>query len=309
MNIVNKLAPSMLYDNDPLYFGTDLDATIYYDSANDKLIFTPPGCGIDFDKTIPATADHSSGINGFSAVFDDYGTLIASQDYKAAYFRYNVRSTTPGNPVANVVGVHGAVGSYIADEALTFRGGYFTTYVNADATSTMRTNIGCEVSPRASYSGGTECVAEAGTCFTGLRVYMAPYYTSGSVGNINNFWGLWIYGEHATQRNADAAIFVNDAGGGYVDGIRISSTLTGYGIDLNGSTITTADIRLCNGLNIENVTAADLIMIGPLIGIGSDAAPSVNAPANGMLIFTDGTDLKLKNASGETATVSNGGFS
>ena len=251
----------------------------------------------------------TSGDTWLSVVVDDYRTLTSSQEYKAGLFRYNIRSTTPGAPQDEITGAEGVVGVYVADGNLhSIRGGHFRTYINADNTSSVKTNIGCEASARASYSGGTECVALAGTAFTGLRIYMAPYFTSGSVGNCNNFWGLWIYGEHSSQRNADASIFVNDAGGGYVDGIRISATLSGYGIDLNGATITTGSMRLDNGMVINN-DKADRTMIGAVVGIGNDSAPADNAPANGMIIFTDGTDLKIKRADGQTATLSNGGFS
>ena len=236
--IVENLSPSRFYKGDALYFGSDIVtsgayASIQRNQTIARLDIVLPTRGLYLNGDIATTEDTSSGVLRVSSVVNDYTTLTAGQDYKAAYFRYNVRSTTPGNPVVTVVGVHGAVASYVADEAMTMRGGYFTTYVNADATSTMRTNIGCEMSARASYAGGTECVAENGTCFTGARIWMAPYFTSGSIGNVNNFWGLWIYGEHATQRNADAAIFINDIGGGFTDGIRIGATLTGYAIRLD----------------------------------------------------------------------------
>jgi hypothetical protein len=165
----------------------------------------------------------ASGDTLLHVVGEDYRTLTSSQEYKGAYIRYNVRSTTPSNPTCEVTGVEGVAGSYIADEAITFRGGHFRTYTNADATSTMRTAIGLEASARASYNGGTACVAEAGTAFVGARIWMAPYFSAGSVGNLNNFWGLWIYGEHSSQRNADAAIYISDAGGGFTDIIRLSA--------------------------------------------------------------------------------------
>ncbi len=180
---------------------------------------------------------------------DDYRTLTTGQTYRAAYFRYNLRSTTPSNPTSEVTGVEGVAATYVTDEAITFRGGHFRTYINADATSTMRTAVGADISARASQSGGTECVAEAGTAFVGARIWMAPWFTSGSVGNINNFWGLWIYGEHTSQRNADAAIYISDAGGGFTQGIRINHTMTPDATRTNaaltlGSRVTEKDITI-----------------------------------------------------------------
>lgn len=174
--------------------------------------------------TIPATADHTAGIDGIQAVYNDLGTLVSGQTYRAGYYRYNVKSTTPSNPTSEITGLEGVVGVYIPDESLTARGLYGRFYIDTDtdATSTLRTGIGGEFSARASYSGGTAVTAEAGTAFIGARIWMAPYFTAGSVDNVNNFWGLWVYGEHATQRNADAAINVGEAGGGWTDILRVT---------------------------------------------------------------------------------------
>jgi hypothetical protein len=176
------------------------------------------GSGLVAGETVTTSGD-----DWFYLQADDYRTLTSSQVYRALYARYNVRSTAPSNPTAEVTGIEGVAAAYVSDEALTYRGGHFRTYINADATSTMRTNIGLEASARGSYAGGTACVAEVGTAFVGERIWMAPYFTAGSVGNINNFWGLWIYGEHSSQRNADAAIYISDAGGGFTDIIRLTA--------------------------------------------------------------------------------------
>jgi hypothetical protein len=87
----------------------------------------------------------------------------ASAEVNAGYFRIN--KTGGSNGVYTLNGIEGVAGSSYADEAGTFRGGYFRTYTNADATSTMRTAIGMESSARASYNGGTAAVAESGTAF------------------------------------------------------------------------------------------------------------------------------------------------
>lgn len=88
-----------------------------------------------------------------------------------------------------------------------------------------------------------------------------------------------------------------------------------YGVDLydaahdgyNAVDYATADIRLHNQMVIHN-DEADRTMIGARIGICDDASPASNAPANGCIFFFDGTDLKAKNASGQTATLNNAAF-
>lgn len=278
----------------------------YTDSGKFSMVLdgSEAGSGLVAGETVTTAGD-----DWMSVVANDYRTLTSAKEYRAGYFRYNVRSTTPGAPQTEVTGVEGVGGMYVADgNLLSLRGGHFRTYINAGTTASAKTMVGCEMSARASYSGGTECEALNGTCFTGARIYMAPYYTSGTLANINNFWGLWIYGEHASQRNADAGIFINDAGGGFVDGIRVSATLSSYGIDLNGSTITTASMRLNNGMVIDN-DKVDRILIGALIGICNDNSPADNAPSGGVVLYFDGTDLKIKDDTGQTATLNNAALS
>jgi hypothetical protein len=173
----------------------------------------------------------------------------ASAEVSGGYFRVN--RSAGSNGVYTINGLEGVAGSSYADEAGTFRGVYGRTYTNADATSTMRTAIGGEFSARASFNGGTACVAESGTAFVGSRIWMAPYFTAGSVGNLNNFWGLWIYGEHATQRNADAAIKISDAGGGFTDDIILQ---TGNSITNGSANVITTDAGLTIGDATTDVT-------------------------------------------------------
>ena len=166
----------------------------------------------------------------------------ASAGVNTGYFAYN--KTAGSNGVYTINALEGVARSSYADEAGTFRGVYGRTYTNADATSTMRTAIGGEFSARASYSGGTEAVAEGGTAFVGSRIWMAPYFTAGSLSNINNFHGLWLYNEH-TSNSVTNAIFVDDAGGtgGWTNGL-----------NFNGATIGTSELIGSQGEKWENVT-------------------------------------------------------
>lgn len=96
-----------------------------------------------------------------------------------------------------------------------------------------------------------------------------------------------------------AAILITDTG---------ANTGFDYLIDANGASATVvADIRLSNGLTINN-DKADRIMIGAVIGFCNDTAPADNAPANGVVLYYDGTDLKAINNAGTTATLNSSAF-
>ena len=174
------------------------------------------------DNMVEATKTQGSAAADGTRYFDFEANVsvdpAASAEVNAGYFAYNQTGGSNGTYIANAL--EGVFRSQFADESVTGRGVYGRFYIDpVSATNTLRTGIGGEFSARASYSGGTAITAESGTAFVGARIWMAPYFTAGSVGNVNNFWGLWIYGEHASQRNADAAIKISDAGGGFTDDI------------------------------------------------------------------------------------------
>jgi len=189
-------------------------------------------------------------------------------EISAGYFRANKTAGSNGEYIIN--GLEGAVGSSYADEAGTFRGVYGRTYTSAGATATMRTAIGGEFSARAGYNTGTDCVAENGTAFVGARIWMAPYFTSGSLSNINNFHGLWLYNEH-TSNTVTNAIFVDDAGstGGWTNGI-----------NFNGATIGTAEIVFSQGEYIENITTDGELHISASIEPNTDKGHDIGGPGN-----------------------------
>ena len=176
------------------------------------------------------------------------------------YFKHLVAASTSAAAAAEVTGssfglnwnagdnanntynaLEGVFRSLKADESVTGRGVYARFYIDpTDATTTLRTGIGGEFSARASYSGGTEIAAESGTAFVGSRIWMAPYFSAATVDNVNNFHGLWIYGEHATQKNATNAIYVSDAGGGYGVGLNLAATSWATNIIAGSGTLATA---------------------------------------------------------------------
>lgn len=293
---------------DATTYDSGFNYCLYADSGKFYLRLDGAEAGSGLVKGERSTA---SGDDWMYVRVSDYRTLTSDQVYNAGYFRYDVRATTPGAPQTEVRGLEAVGSTYVTDgNLLSLFGAILRVYIQPGTTASAKTSIGAEISARAAYApaGGVDCEALPGTCFTGARIYMAPYFTAATLGNINNFWGLWIFGEHASQRNADAAIFVSDAGGGFVDGIRLSAILSGYGIDMNAAAITTGDIRLSGGAVIENITAADVVMVGAILGLCNDASPSINAPANGCILYFDGTDLKAKNNAGATATLNNAAF-
>ena len=81
-----------------------------------------------------------------------------------------------------------------------------------------------------------------------------------------------------------------------------------YLIDGNGASVVVADVRLRNAMVINN-DEVDRTMIGAVIGFCNDASPASNAPANGVVIYYDGTDVKAVNAAGTTATLNSAAFS
>jgi len=74
------------------------------------------------------------------------------------------------------------------------------------------------------------------------------YFTANSSSTVGN--GIYV-ANHGTMTNA---IQLNSAGGTLVDGIDMTGTFSGYGLDLNDATISTGDIRGNQGETWENTT-------------------------------------------------------
>jgi hypothetical protein len=155
-----------------------------------------------------------------------------------------------------------------------------------------------------------------------------------SGGTINNIYGLTVtaenYGTVSDLFGGIDVILKNEAAVATTEfGIRISNqnnsiadaiaagilfTDTGantgfdYLIDGNGASVVVADMRMRSGMVLNN-DKADRTMIGAVIGICNDAAPADNAPANGVVLYFDGTDFKAVNSAGATATLNNAAFS
>lgn len=113
-------------------------------------------------------------------------------------------------------------------------------------------------------------------------------------------FGLRIRNENNSVADAvGAGILFSDTG---------ANTGFDYLIDANGASVVAADVRLRSGMVVDN-DKADRTLIGALIGFCNDNAPADNAPAGGVVLYFDGTDLKAVDSGGQTATLNNGAFS
>jgi len=248
--------PVIAATGDPVYVGSaNADSTVFAEGSIPGKDFTNPLRyeGI-IDHTYHNNTSRADGFHYFETVVDDSTDAASTAETGAGYFRHNKRAGSNGTYTIN--GLEGVAASYYADEGGTFRGVYGRTYTAPGATASMRTAVGGEFSARASYAGGDSVVAESGTAFIGSRIWMAPYFTYASMANINNFWGLWIYGEHASYRNGDAAIKIGTAGGGF-----------------------TVDLNLQNGETISNATNGQIDFVGDIgmtgrIGLGRGTLPN-----------------------------------
>lgn len=250
-------------------------------------------CNLTTDGTITNTINETAAaVDGTRyRSFTTTGTVdpAASAEIAGLYSAYNRTAATNGT--FTVQGIEGVARSQGADEAGTFRGGLFRTYTDnvGYPGATARTSVGCEASVRTAANN----TAEAGTAFVGSRIWMAPYFTGGTVANVNNFHGLWLYNE-STSNAVTNAINISDAG----------TTGWTYGLNLDGAFIGTADIKLENGDTIDNATDT-------VITLTSDAAgseitlQSADSDANADLkVRAGGTGaLTLGNAANTAVTV------
>ena len=239
--------------------------------ASPALGFTLSG-KINADYTETATASDPTRYWDFRA--DINAAQTASSDGIATlYSRINWSKGDNSNAVLQ--GIEGVGSSSSADESITLRGGYFRTYINANADapgSTARSSFGADISARAGYLGGNAVQPESGTAFGGARIWMAPYFAT-SVANINNFHGLWLYNEHPTY-DVTNGIYINSASGG--------GSWTNF---LNFRNA--ADVSVFNVSKIGAVTAAGDVTIG-----------TTSAGAN-LTVFgtiTGSVNVKLDNA-------------
>lgn len=166
------------------------------------------------------------GTRNFSFTTTDTGDAASGGEVANIYGAYN--KTTGSNGAYVVEGADLVARSYVSDEAGTFRGASIRTYTTP-GNATMRTAVGADISARAGYAvgGGGDCITpESGTCFTGARIWMAPYFRSSNsviATNINNFHGLWIYNEHPTIPVTNAIMINNAASGGFTNGVNMTS--------------------------------------------------------------------------------------
>jgi hypothetical protein len=147
----------------------------------------------------------------------------------------NNKTSSSAN-VCAITAVEGVARARADGDETTLRGGHFRTYIDDTLNGTAITSVGVDASPRASGA----VLADAGTAFVGVRAYMAPGFTAGTLANVTNCHAFWAYNEHATNAITNA-FYVSDegGGGGFTYGINLYGTA--------GTSIKTADIKLSNG--------------------------------------------------------------
>jgi len=139
---------------------------------------------------------------------------------------------------ATITAIEGAVRAQGAGRSLTLRGGHFRTYIDETyAGADAITSVGVDGSVRASGA----VVAHDGTAFVGVRSYMSPGFTAGSLAFVTNSHAFWAYNEHATNAVTNV-LYNSDAGGGFT-----------YGVNMSGGTIGTADILFSNSQTLAAV--------------------------------------------------------
>jgi hypothetical protein len=208
-----------------LFKGTTSNYQYYVDASGDTILVINPNAGPVIDLDFAESGNAADGTHYVDDLVTMSADPAASAEVDGGYFAINKSNGANGTYTLN--GVEGVVRSQYADESMTARGVYGRFYIDPTASATLRTGIGGEFSARAGYAGG-EIAAESGTAFVGLRIWMAPYFTAGTIANVNNFHGLWLYNE-ATDKTVTNGIMLNDAGGtgGWTNGLNFSgATLT-----------------------------------------------------------------------------------
>ena len=154
-----------------------------------------------------------------------------------AFFVENNRTAVIDDQ-ATLTAIEGAARAQGAGRSLTLRGGHFRTYIDETyAGADAITSVGVDGSVRASGA----VVAHDGTAFVGVRSYMSPGFTAGSLAFVTNSHAFWAYNEHATNAVTNV-LYNSDAGGGFT-----------YGVNMSGGTIGTADILFSNSQTLAAV--------------------------------------------------------
>jgi hypothetical protein len=169
----------------------------------------------------------------------------------------NNKTSSSANQCA-ITAVEGAARARADGDETTLRGGHFRTYIDDTLSGTAITSVGVDAAPRASGA----VVADAGTAFVGVRAYMAPGFTGGTLANVTNFHAFWAYNESATQAVTNA-FYISDAGGGFTNGIKLDggTALTIEMIFSNSMELARNDSGAWDGLKLTKATAT-----GPTVG-------------------------------------------
>ena len=192
----------------------NMGANKSFPNANYTLAFTSTDTGVAHPITFTNTV-----ATGPTVGNESVGVFIEN----------NRTSTSADQSV--VTGLEAVARSRGAGAELTVRGANIRTYVDDSLGGTAITSVGIDGSVRTSGA----VVAAAGTAFVGIRSYMAPGFTPGTLANVTNNHAFWGYNESATQAITNG-FYLSDGGGGFT-----------YGINFSGTTIGTGDIKFHDG--------------------------------------------------------------
>jgi hypothetical protein len=165
----------------------------------------------------------------------------------------NNKTSSSAN-VCAITAVEGVARARADGDETTLRGGHFRTYIDDTLNGTAITSVGVDASPRASGA----VLADAGTAFVGVRAYMAPGFTAGTLANVTNCHAFWAYNEHATNAITNV-LYASDGGGSFTNGINfggLSASLTAEIIFSNAMTLAKKGTDTFDGLTLTKTTSA-----------------------------------------------------
>lgn len=216
----------------------------------------------DFTFSNPTTLTLPNGIilsaNGANAwdgmKFTKSVTVGPTVGNEAVNSLFEINRTAAIPDQAVITALEAVARSRSAGTNLTIRGANIRTYVDDALGGTAITSVAIDGSARASGA----VVAAPGTAFVGIRSYMAPGFTGGTLGNVTNFHAFWAYNESATQAVTNV-LYASAAAGGFTNGLNFTgTTLTNEAIYSNGMTLGKSGANAWDGLTLTKTNTVPI---------------------------------------------------
>ena len=242
---------------DGVFVRTTASNEITLTGANgQKYIINLGTTGVTFPNGMTFAASDTGAWDGLTLVKSTTVGPTVGEEGVALYVQNNRTAVIEDQAVITAVeGVSRARG---AGRELTLRGGHFRTYIDETYTGADAiTSVGVDGAVRASGA----VVAHDGTAFVGVRSYMAPGFTAGSLANVTNHHAFWGFNEHATNAVTNG-LYLSDGGGGFTNGLNFSgATITNDITFSNGMILKKADVNAWDGLKLTKSLTS-----GPTVG-------------------------------------------